>query len=149
MFTKIRPHASRRKRALPSPPSGDGMVPSASAWRHLQRTAYSACLSMSMSLSMGMMQQFSRFCPWWPWPLTFELDIQTPPRWDQTRLPCEFGANPFSGSQHIWGTNKKKQRKSQAALKTEPYLRAVITMVRSICREREKERERERCRSVL
>jgi len=27
---------------------------------------------------------------------------------DQTRLPCEFGANPFSGSQDISYTNKHK-----------------------------------------
>jgi len=26
---------------------------------------------------------------------------------EQTRLPCEFGANPFSGSRYIWRTNKK------------------------------------------
>jgi len=26
---------------------------------------------------------------------------------DQTRLPCESGTNPFSGSGDIWGTNKK------------------------------------------
>jgi len=28
-----------------------------------------------------------RFCPWWPWPLTFDLDLQT--------CPSE-GANTFS-----------------------------------------------------
>jgi len=27
---------------------------------------------------------------------------------DQTRLPCEFGANPFSGSGDISYTSKKK-----------------------------------------
>jgi len=31
-----------------------------------------------------------RFCPWWPWPLTFKLVHVR----DQTCLPCEFGANP-------------------------------------------------------
>jgi len=35
---------------------------------------------------------------------------------DQTRLPCEFGANPFSGSRNIWLTSKQKT-KSQTALK--------------------------------
>jgi len=40
--------------------------------------------------------------------LTFDLGLQT--RFvarDQTRLPCEFGANLFSGSQDISYTNKK------------------------------------------
>ena len=35
---------------------------------------------------------------------------------DQTRLPCEFGANLFSGSRDISHTNKKVSAK-----KTEPY----------------------------
>jgi len=43
------------------------------------------------------------FCPWWPWPLTFKLVRAT----DQTRLPCEFGPNPFSGSRDISYTYKK------------------------------------------
>jgi len=47
------------------------------------------------------------FCPtpWWPWPLnlTFKLVWAK----DQTHLPCEFGANPFSSSQGIWYANKK------------------------------------------
>jgi len=30
---------------------------------------------------------------------------------DQTRPPCEFGANPFSGSQDIWFTNKLANKK--------------------------------------
>jgi len=40
--------------------------------------------------------------------LTFDLGLQT--RFgarDQTRLPCEFGANLFSGPQDISYTNKK------------------------------------------
>jgi len=41
---------------------------------------------------------------------------------DQTRLPCEFSENPFSGSRDIFHTQTKK---SQTALKTEPYLCAV------------------------
>jgi len=31
--------------------------------------------------------------------LTFDPEIQTRPSEGQTRAPCEFGANPFSGSQ--------------------------------------------------
>jgi len=58
----------------------------------------------------------------WPLTLTFKLLRAT----DQKRLPCEFRANPFSGSRDIWGTNKNEQtKKSQTAVKTEPYLRAV------------------------
>jgi len=30
--------------------------------------------------------------------LTFDYDSQTRPSENQTRLSCEFGANPFSGS---------------------------------------------------
>jgi len=45
--------------------------------------------------------------------MTFKL---VPAR-DQTRPPCESGANPFSDSGDISYTNKK----SQTAPKTEPY----------------------------
>jgi len=44
-----------------------------------------------------------RFCPWWPWPSTFNLVRMR----DQTCLPCESGANPFIGSGDISYTNKK------------------------------------------
>jgi len=42
-------------------------------------------------------------------PLTFDLDLETPPSEEPntTRLPCEFGVNPFSGSRCISYTNKK------------------------------------------
>jgi len=30
---------------------------------------------------------------------------------DQTRLPCEFDANPFRGSSDIWDTNKQKSHR--------------------------------------
>jgi len=55
-----------------------------------------------------MTQQFSQFCPWWPWSLTmtFKLVLAR----DQTRLGSEFGANPFSGSRVIWATNKRKRK---------------------------------------
>jgi len=55
------------------------------------------------------------FCPLWPWPLTLTFELFRAR--DQTRLPCELGANPFSGSRDISYTNKK----SQTAPKTEPY----------------------------
>jgi len=43
------------------------------------------------------------FCPWWPWHLTFKRVYAR----DQTCLPCEFGANPFSRSRDISYTHKK------------------------------------------
>jgi len=39
--------------------------------------------------------------------LTF--DLQTRPSEGSTRLPCEFGANPFSGSRNISYKQKKPQ----------------------------------------
>jgi len=59
--------------------------------------------------------------------VTFDLDLQTRVRaMDQTRLPCEFGANPFSGSRYISYTNKTQTdcaknrtfRSSQRTVKT-------------------------------
>jgi len=45
---------------------------------------------------------------------------------DQTRLPCEFLAQIRSAVPEIFEVQtKKKQKKSQTALKTEHYLRAV------------------------
>jgi len=44
---------------------------------------------------------------------TFDLDLQTRP----SDGPCEFGANPFSGSRYISYTNKKHRLTEP---KTEP-----------------------------
>jgi len=88
--------------------------PAATKWCRLllHRICSVRCTPCS-ALSMGMTQQLiSFFCPWWPWPLTFDLDIQT--------RPCEFGAYPFSGSLDIFVTNKMK--KSQTALKNRTLL---------------------------
>jgi len=43
------------------------------------------------------------------WPLTLTFKLVRARDHHQTRLPCEFGANPFSGSRDIWYTNKKPQ----------------------------------------
>jgi len=45
------------------------------------------------------------FFPWWSWPLTLTFKLVRAR--DQICLPCEFGANPFSGSQDISYTNKQ------------------------------------------
>jgi len=44
---------------------------------------------------------------WWPWSLTLTFKLVRAR--DQTRLPREFGANPFGGSRDISYTNKKTQ----------------------------------------
>ena len=49
--------------------------------------------------------------------LTFDPDFKTRPSEGQTRLLCEFGTSPFTGSRGISYTNKK----SQTTPKTEPY----------------------------
>jgi len=47
------------------------------------------------------------FCPWWPWLLTLTFNLVRAK--DQTRLPCDFGTNPFSGSRDISYTDKETQ----------------------------------------
>jgi len=54
-----------------------------------------------------------RFCPWWPWPFTFTLTFKLVRARDLTRLPCEFGANPFSSSQDISYIKSHRQRQKQ------------------------------------
>ena len=49
--------------------------------------------------------------------LTFDLELQTRPSEGPTRLPCECGANPFSGSRDISCTSRKTRL---TAPKTEP-----------------------------
>jgi len=49
------------------------------------------------------------FCPWWPWPLTLTFKLVRVR--DQTRLPREFVANPFSSSRDISYTNKKLEQR--------------------------------------
>jgi len=56
----------------------------------------------------------------WPLTLTFKIFRAR----DQACLPCEFGANPFSGSRAIWFMNKQtkpKTNKKVTGPKTEPY----------------------------
>jgi len=54
---------------------------------------------------------FSFFCPWWPWPLTLTLKLVRAR--DQTRLHCEFGANPFTVSRDIGKQTNKKYAKTK------------------------------------
>jgi len=105
---------SARKPPKSPPPGSDTKVPS---------TAVALCLQRAHTihtLPRGDGSTKHIFCPWWPWPLTLTFKLV----WARD-LPCEFSANPFSHSLDIWGTNKKLK----TALKTEPYLRAVITQL--------------------
>jgi len=67
-----------------------------------------------------------RFCPGdldlWPLTLTFKLVRAR----DQTRLSCELGANPFSGSPDISYTNKKLPTDGVKNRTFRSSLRAVI-----------------------
>jgi len=60
------------------------------------------------ALSMRMTQQFSRFCPWWPWPLTLTFKLVRAR--DQKRLPCKFGANLLSSSRDMNDKQTKKNK---------------------------------------
>jgi len=77
--------------------------------RHpLQRRNGLVCCFMALFAANALQCIFigDEICPWWPWPLTWTFKLV----WvrDQTCLPCEFGANPFSSSRDIWCPNKKK-----------------------------------------
>jgi len=78
------------------------------------------------ALSMEMTQQFVVFVPGDLDICSLTLTFKLVRARDQRRLTCEFGANPFSGSQDMWGTNKKNPKVAEGT-KTEPYLRAVNT----------------------
>jgi len=91
----------------------DGMTPSAADARCLQR----ADTMHTLPGVTGMLSAFFLprdldldFCP-----LTFTFKLIRAR--DRTRLPCEFGANPFP----------RYLIHKQKTLKTEPYLRAVMT----------------------
>jgi len=50
-----------------------------------------------------------RFLSLWHWPLTYDLIFKLFRATDHTRLPCEFGANRFSGSRDISCTSNKQK----------------------------------------
>jgi len=93
-------------------PASNGMIPSAAAWRCLQRARYNAsCSRTDHSFAAGGWRECTaRFNPGdldlWPLTVTFKLAQAR----DQTRLPGEFGINPFSHSRFIWCTNKQKRK---------------------------------------
>jgi len=81
--------------------------------------AYGTCHS---ALSVGMTQQFSRFCPWWPF--TFDLGIQTRPSEGSSASSLWIWHKSVQRFLSISYTNKQKSHRL-TVLKTEPYLRAV------------------------
>ena len=106
--------------ALPSPPAS-------TEWSRL--LLHDVICSQRVTMHF----QWEEICPWWPWPLTFDLDIHTPAvlrARDQTRLPCEFGANPLRGSRDISYTNKQT-KKSQTAQKNRT-LRSSLRAVKCV-----------------
>jgi len=66
-----------------------------------------------------------RFCSGEPWPLTLTFELVSAK--DQTRLPCQFGANPFSGFRDISYTNEKSHSAKNRILRSS--LRAVMISV--------------------
>jgi len=100
-FSKHKLHAGCRC-THPSSPGSDGMVLSVAEWCYLQQARCNA-FSLGRKFVSG---DFDL----WPLTLTFKLFR---PR-DQTDLPCEFGTNPFSGSQNMSHTNKQTNKKVTA-----------------------------------
>ena len=100
--------------------------PAATEWCRLMLDDVICSVRRTRRLTMGMTQQFSRFCPWCLWHLTLTFKLVRARL--QTRLLCKFGANPFSRFRDIWLTNKQTISQTKHP-KTEPYLRAVKAKV--------------------
>jgi len=90
-----------RMQAAEITPNSDRMVLFAGAWYYLQQ----ARSIPSLPGVMGVQSAFFVPGDLDPLTLTFKLVRVM----DQTRLPCEFGANLFSSSQDIWVVNKKNK----------------------------------------
>jgi len=103
-FTKQRPHTSCRQRALPTPRHPLAATEWASlllddVTRSVRRTPYMHC-------QWGWWSTFFLFLSLWPWPLTFDLDIQT--------LPCE---RPNTSSLWIWRKSVQRFPRFEAQTK--------------------------------
>ena len=96
MFNKHKPHTGCRNWPWPSHSS-----------ERLTKHVFRVNLSQISSAIPGISAENPVFVygdlNHWPLTLTFKLFWAR----DQTRYSCEFGANPFSGSQDISYTNKK------------------------------------------
>ena len=111
---------TNRMQAAEITPSSDGMVPSAAAWRHLQQARSIPSLPGVMGVRSAFLSMVT---------LTFDLHIQTHQSEktclvlarDQTRLPYEFGTNPFPRYMTDKQTKKTKNL-SDTVLKKETLL---------------------------
>jgi len=66
------------------------------------------------------------FCPWWPWPLTFDLDIQTrPSEGPNTKHVLRVNLSQIHSAVPEIFDVQTKIMKSHRRAKTEPYLRVV------------------------
>jgi len=98
-------------RRSPSPPGRHAMVSSVAAC--CIRPSYGARPTI-----WGWLSSFSFFCPWWPWPLTFDLDLRTWARFLYTRgmyLTAKFDRPAFSRSEVIMRTNWQTDKQTDAA----------------------------------
>ena len=128
----VLPNITARKPPKSSPGCGR-MVPSAVVWRYLQRARYkTSCNRTDHSFAARRWWECTaRFCPWWPWPLTLTFKLARVR--DQTRLPREFGANPFSHSRDILFTKKRTKRQKVTDSGKNITLRSLLRAVESSC----------------
>jgi len=103
----ISPNINRMQAAVSVHSNCPVTPPPASQWSRLQlHILCSVWCMLSIALSMGWLSSFSFFVPVNLDLLPFTLTFKLPWARDETRLPCKFGANPFSLSRDIWATNK-------------------------------------------
>jgi len=95
--------ASRRRRVLPSP-----------CHPHLRRNGIVCCCVQHTAQWRWVMPTVNGddsavfpFCPRWPWPLTFDLDIRSRARFLYNAPNCQFHRPTFSRSEVIVRTNKR------------------------------------------
>ena len=114
-----KPHSGRRNHPLAAMEWSRLLLHDITCSDHVtMRHAAEQTIASLPGWGTGLMKVHNVLCPWLSGPLTLTFKLVRAR--DQTRLPCEFGANPLSGSRDIWFTNKDT-KKSQSALKTEPY----------------------------
>ena len=127
-------HASRRQRALPSSRHPqrphNGVVCCC-----VQHTAYSARVAL-LCIVDGDDSAFLRFCPRWPWPLTFDFDIRTRRDFCTMHLTAKFHHPTFNRSEVIVRTNwqTKWQTNKQTPLKTSTSLRYATPVGNNVYR---------------
>jgi len=76
---------------------------------------------------------FFLFCHWWPWPLAFDLDIQTPPSEGPSTSTLWISRKSVKRFPTYLRHKQKNKKKLQTPLKTEPYFNAtkILTQMQS------------------